>query len=128
MGKFPAFPDGSRLSVLWDLATCSPIADHHIVFGYGSGLPATAGASFAVNGSRCDIGSTPPQPFPWAGIPDPGAADPTTRLLWFLVLTNDDGTTEGSWGHDSSGVERNGATASGECGVATKNLGNLCGT
>jgi plastocyanin len=127
VGKLPLIPNGSRLALSWDTSTCNPIDDHQIVYGFGSGLPASLGGSYTVSGSRCDIGGSPLQPFTWSSVPDPGLQDPSTGLLWFLVLTNDNGSTEGSWGQDAAGNERNGTAASGVCGVITKSLSNLCG-
>ena len=53
----------------------------------------------------------------------------STGLIWWLVIVND-GTTEGSWGLDSSDVERVGPGTNGssaQCGVVDKNLDNTCG-
>ena len=119
VSKFPQFPDGSRLSISYDVGTCLlGNTDHQIIYGLGSQL-----ASYGLTGARCNIGNN--SPVVWAGVPNP-AADPT-RLLWFLVLTEDNLQTEGSWGKDSLNAERNGLVASGQCAVTTKNLANSCG-
>lgn len=127
VSKFPQFPDASRMSLSYDVGTCLlGNTDHLIIYGFGSQLPSVLGGTYGLTGARCNIGST--SPVVWAGIPNP-VADPT-RLLWFLVLTEDDhitNPTEGSWGKDSGGGERNGLQASGQCSVTTKSLANSCG-
>jgi hypothetical protein len=120
--------DGSSLLVQWDTLLCSGNRDHQIVYGVGPGLPAAPGGSYALVGSVCALGSS--SPFTWSGSPDPTALNPTGRWMWFLVLANDGGTTEGSWGRDSFQQERTGTGAqgsSGQCGILSKNLSNICG-
>jgi len=117
-------PDGSSLRVAWD-TTCPDAADHHIIHGLGSQLPVSLGALYSLSGSVCDIGTV--SPFVWNGTPDP-SADPT-RFLWWLVVANDDATTEGPWGNNSS-VERTGTSgggSSGQCGITDKDTSNVCG-
>ena len=127
VSKFPQFPGGSRLSLSYDLGTCLlGNTDHQVIYGFGSQLPATLGSTYGLTGARCNLGST--SPVVWSGVPNP-AADPT-RLLWFLILTEDNVETEGSWGKNSIGGERDGpgaGGASGQCSVTTKNLANSCG-
>ncbi|HXV75827.1 MAG TPA: plastocyanin/azurin family copper-binding protein [Candidatus Polarisedimenticolaceae bacterium] len=116
---------GSSLSVSWD-TSCPDAVDYHIVYGFGSNLPAALGGSFGTDGGVCAIGST--SPFVWSGVPDP-TVDPS-RLLWWLVLANDGKGTEGSWSPDSSGVERTGpgpAGSSTECAILNKDTANSCG-
>ncbi len=116
-------PDGSSLTLTFDVATCSGAADHQVIFGGGSTLPVSIGGTFNPSGGACAAGGSP---FVWGGVPDP-ASDPT-RLLWFLVLATDGVDTEGSWGVDGSGTERVGPDAGGASGqcVATKSLTNAC--
>jgi hypothetical protein len=136
----PAVPDGSdgpplrvqkvpnnpqSLRLLFDTTTCVGDVSHHLIHGFRSDLPAVAGGTFAVDGSVCAIGGSP---FTWSGVPDP-SLDPS-NLLWFLMLTGDGGTTEGSWGSDSTGAERVGPGAGGAslaCGMTEKDLQNSCG-
>ena len=117
--------DGSTLSIAWDTATCAGAADHEILYGYGFGLPGSTGGDYQLDGARCAIGAT--SPFTWTGVP-PAFAGDTGFLFWFLVAT-DGVVTEGSWGRDSAGVERQGPAAggaSGACGVVVKSLTNSC--
>lgn len=117
---------GSALELSWDADTCTDQADHHVIWGFGADLPATPGGPFAVAGAECTTGAD--GAFVWNASPDP-AADPL-RLLWFLPVAGDGGTTEGGWGLDSSGTQRGTAAAdgnSGRCGIDTKDLGSSCG-
>jgi len=118
-------PDGSNLRVSYDIASCtSSVADHHIIYGQKSGLPALPGGLYTPLGAVCGIGNT--VPYDWAGAPVP---DDGQRLLWFLVVTTDSSGVEGSWGKDSLGNERSGlgnGGASGICGL-TRSLTNACG-
>lgn len=118
-------PDGSNLRVSYDIASCtSSVADHHVIYGQKSGLPALPGGLYTPLGAVCGIGNT--VPYDWVGTPTP---DDGQRLLWFLVVTTDSSGVEGSWGKDSLGNERSGlgnGGASGICGL-TRSLTNACG-
>ena len=117
--------DGSTLSIAWDTTTCGGAADHEILYGYGFGLPGSTGSGFELAGSRCSIGAT--SPFTWTGVPQ--AFTGSTGFLFWLVVATDGAVTEGSWGRNSAGVERQGPAdggASGECGIVGKSLANRC--
>lgn len=139
-GPPPAVPDGSdgsaasarkldaagtTIEVDWDAVTCPDARDHQLVWGFGSQLPDTPGGIYGLSGAECAIGAPP---YTWSLVPDP-TSDPT-RMLWWLLLATDAGTTEGSWGTDSAGSERNGPGAggsSGQCGITAKDVTNACG-
>ncbi|HET9299167.1 MAG TPA: DNRLRE domain-containing protein [Candidatus Polarisedimenticolaceae bacterium] len=136
----PAVPDGqtgtpfrigkvgSDLQLTWDTASCTGAADHHVLYGTRNGFPAALGGSYALQGSVCDLGTS--SPYTWTGSPDPAVLDPVRRLMFILVVADDNGATEGSWGHASQSFERNGVGANGasnQCGILTKDLGNTCG-
>ena len=112
---------GLSLEITWDAATCSP-SDHQILFGSGADLPAALGGVYGVAGAECGIAGPP---FTWSSSPDP-SADPT-GLIWWLVVTTDGAGTEGPWGADGGGMDRNGAAGSGRCGTTTKSLVSGCG-
>ena len=118
-------PDGSNLRLSYDIASCTnSVANHHIIYGQKSGLPAVPGGLYTPLGAVCGIGNA--VPYDWASTPLP---DDGQRLLWFLVVTTDSSGVEGSWGKDSLGNERNGpgnGGASGICAV-TRSLTNTCG-
>jgi hypothetical protein len=46
--------------------------------------------------------------------------------VWFLVVGDDGGVVEGSWGFTSAGAERGGPGASGLCGMAVKDTAGVC--
>lgn len=108
---------GNTLRLLWDGDVCTGDCDHHVVHGVTSGLP---GLSLTSSANQCTIGSSP---YMWSSVPNP-SPEP---FLWFLVVADDCAATEGSWGQDSEGSERNGASASGQCGITDKDLQNVCG-
>ena len=58
-----------------------------------------------------------------------GATGRTGGAAAQALLATDGDVTEGSWGRDSAGAERQGPAsggASGECGIVVKNLTNSC--
>ncbi len=115
---------GSSLSISWDTTGCDA-RGYQILYGTGSGLPATPGGTYALAGARCDIGIT--SPFVWS--PSPGPVD-SSGLIWLLVVAHDAIATEGSWGKDGADLERSGpgtAGASLECGITSKVASNACG-
>jgi hypothetical protein len=120
-------PAGLGLVLSFDASSCPDVADHHVLYGWGSQLPAVPGGLFALAGARCGIGTD--SPFHWLASPDP-ASNPS-RLLWLLVVARDHAVTEGSWGEDGAGNERAGPGthgASNRCGVTDKDLANGCGS
>ena len=120
--KFPN--DDTRLRLTFDTTTCQGNVGHHLVHGFGSQLPNDPGGTLLVDGSRCLVSS----PYSWTDVPDP-SIDPS-NLLWFLILANDGGNIEGSWGPDGFGSERQGPDAggsSGTCDISTKDTVNTCG-
>ena len=102
--------DETTLDVTWDVATCTS-TNHEILYGDLASV-----GSYALAGSVCGIGTLGNTT--WSGVP---AGD-----LWFLVTGVDGAGTEASWGNDSTGAPRNGATASGQCGNAARNNGASC--
>ncbi len=120
--KFPN--DDTRLRLTFDTTTCQGNVGHHLVYGFGSQLPSAPGGTLLVDGSRCLVAS----PYNWIDVPDPSID--LSDLLWFLVLANDGGTIEGSWGLDGFDSERQGpgpGGSSGVCGISAKNTANACG-
>jgi len=141
-GLPPAVPDGSggsspmtvdkldvagtTLSLAWDMATCTDADSNQILVGGGSQLPNVQGGLYAISSAVCGIGTV--SPHTWSGVPD-AASDPE-GLLWWVLVANDGASTEGSWGKESAGSERDGPGtqgASAQCGVLTKDLLNTCG-
>lgn len=117
-------PDASTLRVSFDVTSCTNAAQHHILFGQRSGLPAAPGGTFALLGGVCSIGTT--SPYDWVGVPQ---ASDGSNLIWFLVVTTDASFVEGSWGVDSGTNERVGPGNNGSSGAcaSVKSTTNTCG-
>jgi hypothetical protein len=73
-------------------------------------------ATAAVGGSVCNLGTSGSAS--WSGVP---AGD-----LWFVVVSDDGASTEGSWGTDGTGAQRGGAAPSGQCGMGTRDNSGVC--
>jgi hypothetical protein len=101
---------GSTIDLTWDVSTCSS-ADHHLLYGDLANV-----ASLAVAGAVCDLGTSGSAS--WTGVP---AGD-----LWFVVVGDDDASTEGSWGTDGTGAQRGGSSPSARCGMATRDNSGVC--
>ena len=121
----PLNSDASMLEISFDVNTCLNAADHHIVSGYGSGLPTAPGGTFTLLGSVCGIGTG--APYTWVNVPE---VNDVANLLWFILVATDDSFIEGSWGTDSFGAERHGPGNSGSSGICAvlKSLSNTCGS
>jgi len=100
---------GSAITLTWDVATCSG-ADYHLLYG----ALATV-SSFTVSGAVCDLGVTGAQV--WPSVP--------AGNLWFVLVADDNATTEGSWGSATSGP-RGGTAASGLCSAASRTNAGTC--
>jgi subtilisin-like proprotein convertase family protein len=101
---------GTTMSVKWDVTTCSS-TDHHIVYGDLATI-----ASYSVGGGACGLGTS--GSYTWSSVPG--------RNIWFVVVGNTGAGTEGSWGTVSGGGQRNGSTASGQCGNTLRDNSGTC--
>jgi len=116
VGKLDA--TGATLSLDWDVATCTGASGHHVVYGFGARLPSVPGGPYRPAGAACSI--TAPT-YTWSGAPDPSTD--TSNLLWWVVVTDDASSVEGSWGADSFDNERNSPFPGGvsnRCAMTTK--------
>jgi hypothetical protein len=104
-----AAPNGSTVSLVWDVGTCVS-TDHHVLYG-----PLSSVATSTVSGASCDLGVTGSAT--WSAVP-PGN-------LWFVVVGDNNATSEGSWG-TTTGGERGGASASGKCGMTARDNAGTC--
>ncbi len=117
-------PSGSALSVSWDTTSCAGAAEHQILYGQGTQLPAVLGGTFDLSGGACTIGSPP---YNWSPAP---AVEDAGSFVWWLIVVRDVSGAEGSWGRSGDGSERQGPGplgSSGECAVVSKNTTNTCG-
>ena len=102
-------PSGTTIGLAWDVSTCSS-TDHHVLYGDLANVSLST-----VGGSYCNLGTSGTGS--WTGVP---AGD-----LWFVVVGDDDVSKEGSWGLMTSG-ERGGASASGQCGMTSRDNSATC--
>jgi hypothetical protein len=100
----------STIAVTWDVATCAS-ADQHILYGNLASV-----ASLTVLGAACNLGTSGSAT--WSGVP--------AGNLWFVVAGDDNATKEGTWGTDGVGGQRGGTTASGQCGIVTRDNSGVC--
>ena len=114
---------GADLSIQYDTG-CPDAAGHDIIYGDPVSLPSSLGGTYALTGARCGIGTR--SPFTWTLSPQPAPGE----FLWWVIVADDGASTEGSWGKDVQGGERNGSGiggASGQCANTDKDLTNVCG-
>ena len=102
-------PSGSTINLTWDIATCSS-TDHHVLYGALASV-----ATATVSGASCNLGATGSAS--WTGVP--------AGNLWFVVVGDNDATSEGSWGTRTGG-ERGGTSASALCGMTTRDNSGTC--
>jgi subtilisin-like proprotein convertase family protein len=93
----------------WGAGAC-PAPNYHLLYGTLAGLP-----TYTLSGSVCGLG--PVGSFDWSALP--------AGNLWFVVVSDNADTTEGSWGTGTAG-ERNGTTASATCGFTQRNNTGTC--
>ncbi len=116
--------NGSTLEVSFDDASCQGMSGTQIVGGSRAELPAAPGGGYGISVSRCACGATSPCVWSNSPLPSPG------QMIWFVMVARDAAATEGSWGTDSAGNERQGpgtAGSSGQCGSTAKDVSNRCG-
>jgi hypothetical protein len=101
--------DGSAIDLNWDVATCVA-KGYHVVFGPLAGV-----STYQTSGGLCAIGVSGTKS--WTSVPEGD--------LWFVVVGDDNLSTEGTWGSRSpAGMSINNATPSGVCGMVNRiNLG-----
>jgi hypothetical protein len=100
---------GTSVRVIWDASCSAP--GYHLLYGALDDLggPTPAGAECALDTSGV---------FDWPVLP---AGD-----LWFLVVGDDETTTEGSWGLRSDGSERAGTAPSNLCSMTLHHNTGFC--
>jgi hypothetical protein len=98
-----ANPAGTDINLQWDASTCTA-QDYNVLYGSLANV-----ASYALDRYACALGTSGLAA--WNAVP--------AGNLWFVVTAQNGSGTESSWGRASSGAERNGTTASGQCGNAT---------
>ncbi|MEJ2367598.1 MAG: S8 family serine peptidase [Acidobacteriota bacterium] len=116
--------DGSSIDLSWD-NTCSP-PQVEIIYGMGSQLPSSYSGTYGVSGAVC--GLSPSSPYTWTNTPSPSAD--ASHFMWWIITGTDGAGTEGAWGKNSGGLERNGPGAngsSGQCGNTDKLPVDTCG-
>ena len=110
LGASALSPDGSSIHVTWDATSCTA-DDYHLLHGSLATVDA-----LTIAGSLCQLGDG--GSVVWNSVP--------AGSLWFLVVSDQPDGTEGSWGEDGTGSQRNGLTASGQCGVVNRDNTVAC--
>ncbi len=100
----------TTLGLAWDVTTCAS-SDHHVLYGNLSSV-----ASATVTGAVCHLGASGSAT--WNGVP--------ASNLWFVIVGDDGGTTESTWGTDPTSGQRGGATVSGQCGMTARDNSATC--
>ena len=114
----PPVPDATTATLVsstsihlsWDAATCTA-GSYHLLYGGFQGLP-----TYSLMGAVCGLGSL--GSYDWNSVP--------AGNLWFLVVSGDTGSTEGSWGTNHAGAQRKGTIASTVCGFTTRDNSGTC--
>ncbi len=101
---------GDTIGLTWDAGSC-PAAEYNLLYGDLANV-----STMALFGSECSLGTG--GSYTWSGVP---AGD-----LFYIIVSDDSAGTEGSWGHDGYGGERNAYTPSGECGISYKETSSGC--
>jgi hypothetical protein len=99
---------GGEITIDFD-ASCGA-TDYNLIYGDLAGV-----ASMTIDGAACGLGTS--GSFSWSSAP--------SGNLYFLVVGADGAGIESGWGEGTYG-ERNGLTASGQCGVTAKEISNVC--
>ena len=117
---------GTDMAVTWDVANCAS-TNYHIIWGQGDNVATLDGSSPTISGGKCAIGTT--GTYNWTLAPTPSG---TKLFIWYLVVGDNGGTTEGSWGVTSpGGLEEGRTTASGSaagCGCTVHDNSAACST
>ncbi|MCP3978600.1 MAG: S8 family serine peptidase [bacterium] len=101
---------GSTIDLIWDVSGCAA-DDYEVLYGALDSV-----ADYEVDGSDCALGTAGSHT--WSAVP-PGS-------LWFVVVGQSPGGTEGSWGFDSTGSHRAAARPSGACGNFARDDNTVC--
>jgi lysyl endopeptidase len=101
---------GGAIDLTWDVSSCTG-ADYHLLYGSLASL-----SSYAISGSACNLGTSGASS--WPAVP--------AGSLWFVVVSDDDLSTEGTWGENSTGAPRGGASSSAQCSMTTRNNAGTC--
>jgi hypothetical protein len=99
---------GADLQVDFDASCGAP--DYNLLYGDLANVAVTS-----LDGSECGLGTS--GSYVWNTVP--------SESLFFIVVGTDADGTESSWGRGSLG-ERQGLSASGQCGVTVKEISNVC--
>ncbi|MBN2382524.1 hypothetical protein JXQ70_06545 [bacterium] len=108
--------DGDSLLITWD-ASCAPIQANIL---YGNLGDITSYVLQPSGTNECDIITSGNTNYTW----NIGS----TTNIWFILVSDNTGTIEGSWGYSDIGTEdfRNGGIASGQCGCDDRSNAGAC--
>ncbi|HEX4822817.1 MAG TPA: S8 family serine peptidase [Candidatus Polarisedimenticolaceae bacterium] len=102
--------NGTTIFLSWDDAGCASTG-YHMLYGNLATV-----STYALGGSLCALNTAGSST--WSNVP--------AGSLWYVVVSDDAGVTEGSWGPGVAGGERNGGAASGQCGFTARSNTATC--
>lgn len=101
---------GTTIFLSWDVSTCRSTG-YHLLYGNLATV-----STYAISGSICALDTAGSQT--WSNVP--------SGNLWYVVVPDNAGSTEGSWGLGVGGGQEGGATASGVCGYTSRDNSGTC--
>jgi hypothetical protein len=102
--------NGSAIDLTWDVSSCTG-PDYHVLYGALSSL-----SSYAISGSTCNLGTSGASS--WPAVP--------AGNLWFVLVSDDNASVEGTWGENSAGAPRGGTSSSAQCAMTARSNAGTC--
>jgi hypothetical protein len=103
-------PAATTINLTWNVATCHSTG-YHLLYGNLATV-----ATYAISGAVCALDVLGNHT--WNGVP--------AGNLWYVVVPDNVGSTEGSWGLGVGGGQEGGSTASGQCGYTVRDNSGTC--
>lgn len=101
---------GTGIRLFWDSSTCQG-SNYNVLWGNLSDV-----SSYGLGGAACNLGTS--------GVGNWGGVPPMD--VYFIIVSDDSSGTEGSWGKDSDGTDRNDGAPSNFCGNLSREDSGTC--
>jgi subtilisin-like proprotein convertase family protein len=102
--------NAGTIALTWDASTC-PAPNYHLLHGQLASV-----STYALAGSVCGLGPT--GSYTWSGMPGGN--------VWYLIVADNGGSIESSWGKNGDGQEIKGSAPSNVCGVTARDNSATC--